>query len=67
MGLITAFRFFDDVYPVNIGANIWDFLMMLITEIGPTLVFVVLSNKKPTPQPQDQENETELDYTPTIE
>lgn len=26
-GLLTAFHFFDDFYPVSIGANIWDFLV----------------------------------------
>ena len=24
-GLLTAFHFFGDVYPVSVGANVWDF------------------------------------------
>jgi hypothetical protein len=28
-GLLTAFRFFDDFYPVAIGANLWDFLVFI--------------------------------------
>lgn len=58
--LLTAFKCFDDVYPLSIGANPWDFFMMLFTEIGPTFVFVILSNKKPSQQTPDEENETEM-------
>lgn len=53
-GLATAFRLFDDIYPTSIGANVWDFLTMLATEIGPTVVFIFLSSKKAS-TPNDQE------------
>ena len=26
-GLLTAFHFFGDFYPVSIGANVWDFFV----------------------------------------
>ncbi len=26
-GLLTALHFFDDIYPISIGANIWDFFV----------------------------------------
>lgn len=26
-GFLTAFGFFDDFYPVSIGANVWDFIV----------------------------------------
>lgn len=60
-GLITALKFFDDVYPVSIGANIWDFFIMLITEISPTLVFIFLAKRgskyvSETPDPDDRED-----------
>lgn len=58
-GLITAFKFFDDVYPVSVGPNIWDFSMMLLTEISPTSVFVILSSRK-TKEATPDENEKEL-------
>jgi hypothetical protein len=29
LALLTAFHFFDDFYPVSIGANLWDFLVNL--------------------------------------
>lgn len=28
-GLLTAFHFFDDIFPVCIGANIWDFFVFI--------------------------------------
>lgn len=66
LSLITAFKFFDDVYPVSVGPNIWDFLLMLITEIFPTFAFVILSrSSKGTENEEtpDYERETELrDY-----
>jgi len=58
-GLITAFRVFDDIYPTYFGANVWDFMMMLITEISPTFVFVALSSRKPK-QTEETPDETEL-------
>jgi hypothetical protein len=27
-GLLTAMKFFDDFYPVSIGANVWDFFVI---------------------------------------
>jgi hypothetical protein len=65
LGLVTAFKVFDDIYPIIIGANVWDFLNMLITEIGPTLVFIILSSKKSETTPREDgddlnENEREL-------
>lgn len=53
-GLAIAFRLFDDIYPTYFGANVWDFLTMLFTEIGPTVVFIILSSKKNSVQ-NDQE------------
>ena len=66
IGLITAFKLFDDVYPTSIGANEWDFFNMLLTEIGPNIVFIYVSNRKSkTENPNegkisiDNENEKE--------
>lgn len=62
--VIIAFKVFGDVYPHNIGANLWDFLNMLFTEIGPTVVLIIastLKSKKSTPnEDEDIENEKEL-------
>lgn len=66
LGLVTAFKLFDDIYPISFGANLWDFLNMLVTEIGPTLVFILVSTKKqvestPGLETRDtMENEREL-------
>jgi hypothetical protein len=27
LALLSAFHFFDDFYPVSLGANLWDFLV----------------------------------------
>jgi hypothetical protein len=61
LGLVTAFGFFDDVYPVSIGANLWDFAMMLLTEIGPTCVFVLVTRRNASKiETRDSETETEM-------
>jgi len=56
--LLSTFDFFDDIYPVSIGINIWDFVMFLITEIAPTLIFIYVGKKKTskeTVNPMEQE------------
>jgi len=62
--IVIAFKIFDDVYPHIIGANLWDFLNMLFTEIGPTVVLIVAStikSKKSTlNEDEDIEHEKEL-------
>jgi len=48
LGILIGFDFFDGIKPKFIPTNIWDFLMMLITEIMPTSVFIFISSSKQT-------------------
>ena len=48
ISVLISFQVWDDLYPAKMGANLWDFLLILLTEIGPTAVFLFLAkrNKK---------------------
>lgn len=48
LGILIGFDFFDGIKPNFISTNLWDFLMMLFTEIMPTSVFIFISSSKST-------------------
>lgn len=61
IGVVSSFGAFDDIYPVSIGPNVWDFLMILFTEIGPTAVFIFFAKKNKDRVTIDREEEYETE------